>query len=238
MVGKDDIINMKTTNYTLKEIRPNIFHLQFQDHYDLCMYFLRYQEFYESPSPKFRNKSFSILSFMRWYSKKYGNGSFTYPNDWSGFNIPGSIIEQVHNLTIPDRNIYDYEFLNIYKHCKKSSKDFYLIGSLKNKNVLNHEIAHGYFYINKTYKSIMTKLTKSIPKDIRQSINSWLSIRGYTAKVFIDETQAYLSTGMVFLNDPSFKLSKSNKKKLQTISLAFIKVFKHYNENLQRSASI
>jgi len=240
MVGKDDIINMKTAKYTLKEIKPNIFHLQFQDRYDLCMYFLRYQEFYESPSPKFRNKSFSILSFMRWYSKKYGKGSFTYPNDWAGFNIPANVIEKVHNLTIPDRNLYDYEMLNVYKHCKKSSKDFYLIGSIKkDEDVLNHEVAHGFFYTNKTYKSIMTKLTKSIPKDIRQSINSWLSLKGYTAKVFIDETQAYLSTGMVFLDDILFKLSKSNKKKLQTISSAFIKVFKQYNnENLQRSLPV
>jgi hypothetical protein len=231
---------MKTANYTLKEIKPNIFHLTFQDRYDLCMYFLRYQEFYESSSPKFRNKSFTILSFMRWYSKKYGNGSFTYPSDWNGFNIPGDIIPKVHNLMIPDRNIYDYELLNIYKHCKKSSQDFYLIGSIKKDNItINHELAHGFFYTNKIYKSAMISLVKSIPKDIKLSITHWLKTKGYTPKVYTDEIQAYLATGMPFLQDNNFKLSKSNKKKLLTISLAFIKVFNQYNnENLQGLQSV
>jgi len=234
---------MKTAKYSLKEIKPNIFYLEFSDQYDLCMHFLRYQEFYESPSTKFRNKSFSILSFIRWYSKKYGNGNFTYTSDWSGFNIPDYIIPNVHNNLIPDRNIYDYEMLNIYMHCKKSSQNFYIIGASKNdKNTLNHEIAHGLFYTNKSYKTIMTKLVKTIPANIQNQINHWLKTKGYTKKVFIDETQAYLSTGMVFLNKEHskiFKLSKSNKKSLITISLAFIKVFNQYNnENLQRSPSI
>ena len=35
--------------YTVKEIKPRIFLLSFKDHYDLCMHFVRYQEFYESP---------------------------------------------------------------------------------------------------------------------------------------------------------------------------------------------
>lgn len=233
---------MKTAKYSLKEIKPNIFYLEFQDRYDLCMHFLRYQEFYESPSNKFRNKAFSILSFMRWYAKKYGNNSFTYTSDWSGFNIPSYVIEQVHNLTIPDRNIYDYEMLNIYRHCKKSSNDFYLIGATKkDRKTLNHELAHGFFYIDKTYKTLMTKLVKAIPQDIRNQINNWLKVKGYTPKVFIDETQAYLSTGMIFLNkeySKIFKLPKSNKKQLLTISIAFIKVFKQYNENLQGSSPI
>jgi hypothetical protein len=231
---------MKTANYTLKEIKPNIFGLQFQDRYDLCMHFLRYQEFYESSSPKFRNKSFTILSFMRWYSKKYGDNSFTYPSDWNGFNIPSYVIEQVFNNAIPDRNIYDHEMLNIYRHCKKSSQNFYLIGYLKNnKTTLNHEIAHGFYYLNNDYKSIMKSLVKSIPKDILLAINSWLKIKGYTPKVYIDETQAYLSTGMSFLNDEThFYLNKKLTNKLLLLSKEFVEIFNKDNKGLQGSKAI
>lgn len=224
---------MKTVNYSLTEIRPNIFHLEFKDSYDLCMYFLRYQEFYESSSPKFRNKSFSILSFMRWYSKKYGNGSFTYPTDWNGFNFPGNIIQQVYNLNIPDRNIYDYEMLNIYRHCKLVSANFYLIGTIKNNKItLNHEIAHGFFYLDKEYKSAMIKLVQSIPQSLKKQITSWLKSKGYTPKVYFDEIQAYLSTGF------DFNLSKSQTNKLTTISSVFIRTFNEYDKNMQGSKTV
>jgi hypothetical protein len=56
------------------------------------MTFLRYQEFYESPSKKFRGKSYKLLDFMKWYASE-NDGIFTYPRDWAGFNFPGSIID-------------------------------------------------------------------------------------------------------------------------------------------------
>lgn len=70
--------------YTLSEIRPRVFFLNFKDSYNLCMHFLRYTESYESPYLKFRGKSFTIFGYMEWYAKKYGKGSFTYTNDWEG----------------------------------------------------------------------------------------------------------------------------------------------------------
>jgi hypothetical protein len=217
---------MKTAKYSLKEIKPNIFYLEFQDRYDLCMHFLRYQEFYESSSPKFRNKSFSILVFMRWYSKKYGNGSFTYPNDWNGFNLPGEIIAKVHNLTISDHNIYDYEMLNIYRHCKKSSQDFYLIGALKkDKDVLNHELAHGFWFVNSEYKKKMMNLVNLLPESIKSEIFSTLKELGYSRTVFKDETQAYLSTGIT--KKMSQKLKNKNIKKY---SKQFEEIFNLFNK--------
>lgn len=194
-----------TKAFRIKEVKPGIFLFEFKQHYDMCMFFLRYQEYYESSSPKFRGKSFAIFDFMKWYSLKYGKGSFTYPNDWNGFNIPSSIIFDVWNKhDIPDKNIYDYEMLQAWKECnakiyaatEKAVNDFYIIGVVRGNNALNHEIAHGMFYLDPEYRKEMTKLVKALPKNIKTTINSGLKMLGYTPKVYIDETQAYMSTGL------------------------------------------
>ncbi len=64
----------------IEEVRPRIFLFKFKDSYDMSMSFLRFQEYYELPNKKFRRKQFKIVDYMEWYSKKYGNGIFTYPN--------------------------------------------------------------------------------------------------------------------------------------------------------------
>ena len=185
--------------FRIKEIKSNIFLFEFKNNYDMCMYFLRYQEYYESPSLKFRGKSFEIFDFMKWYSATYGKGSFTYPDDWNGFNIPGNVIFDVYNLDLSDRNKYDSAMFEAWTQCheKAGSHKFYIIGAVKNDNTaLDHEIAHGFFYLYPEYKKETTKLVKSLDPKIRKSINSGLEKLGYTPKVYIDETQAYLSTGL------------------------------------------
>jgi hypothetical protein len=187
----------KSKVFSIKEVRPNIFLFEFRNHYDMCMYFLRYQEFYESSSPKFRNNIFEIFDFMKWYTFKYGKGSFTYPNDWNGFNIPGDIIPHVWSLGIPDKNKYDLAMYNAWAECKDKVKDkFYIIGVVKGNKALDHEIAHGLFFLNKEYKKEMTKLVKALPNSLKKSINEVLKKLGYTPKVYIDETQAYMATGL------------------------------------------
>ena len=186
-------------DFEIKEVKPGIFLFQFKHHYDMCMHFMRYQEFYESASPKFRGKEFDIFTFMRWYSLKYGKGSFTYPNDWNGFNIPGNIIFDMWNQhLIPDKNIYDYEMFMAWKECsaKAEGKKFYIIGVVKGNSALKHEIAHGMFYLDPEYKKETTKLVKALSPEIRKNINDTLKKLGYTPKVYVDETQAYMATGL------------------------------------------
>ncbi len=185
--------------FVIKEVKPGIFLFEFNHHYDMCMYFLRYQEFYESASPKFRGKSFQIFDFMKWYSLKYGKGAFTYPDDWNGFNIPGNIIFDMWNQhLIPDKNIYDYEMYEAWKECnhRAQGKKFYIIGVVRGNKALSHEIAHGLFYLHPEYKREMSKLVRALDPKIRKCINEALKKLGYTPKVYVDETQAYMSTGL------------------------------------------
>lgn len=219
--------------FNIKEVKPGIFLFEFSNCEEMCMHFLRYQEYYESSSPKFRGKKFTIEAFKKWYSKKYGLGSFTYVIDWSGFNLPGHIIKEVHDLGIDDHNKYDSEMWKAWNECNtKSISDnrnkFYIIGTTKNSSALNHEVAHGYFYLYSEYKKEMTKLVKSLDPLIRKKFNTALKKLGYTPKVYIDETQAYMATGV----NSVFGLECKWQRK------PFIKMFKSVNYQRLKSLVI
>lgn len=206
--------------YTFSEVKPRIFFLNFKDSYNMAMHFLRYQECYESPSPKFRGKVFTIFDYMEWYSKKYGRGAFTYTRDWGGFNIPADVPLGLLG-SIPDVNKYDKEMADVCTKCvyKYPDKKFYLIGAVGKDGAMKHEIAHGFFYTQPEYKKEMTKLVKGLNPTARKKIYNYLRDIGYTPKVYIDECQAYLSTGHRF------------KVKLKGADKPFIQLFdKYYKE--------
>jgi len=222
--------------YKLIEVKSRIFLATFEDNYDMAMTLFRYQETYESPNPNFRGKQFYLLDFVEWYSKEKGDGIFTYPKDWSGYNFPSSIFNTVCNasstdllkrpwiLLIPDYNKYDRVMEEIYRKCREMLPDpnddkFYLIGSMENSDsTIAHEVAHGFFYSVPEYKKEMLNLTDRIEPDQIEYFHKILSDLGYTEEVFSDEMQAFLSTGWEW-----FPESTVDDK-------PFIEVYKKYNE--------
>jgi len=188
---KNTITKYKT--FDLIEVRPNIFLMKFKNSYDLCMTFLRYQEFYENANPKFRGKSFTILDFMDWYTKDKKGFVFTYTIDWAGFNIPGHIIMDVRKAGIKDPNQYDQVMKDVHSVC--CAEDFYLIGMFSGSPVFEHEIAHGYFYTNQSYRREMKKLVSALPTDLKKQLYKVLTSMGYAKSVHTDEIQAYFATG-------------------------------------------
>ena len=207
-------------SYKIEKIRKSVYALHFSNHYDLCMHFLRFQEFYESE--KFANTSFTIIELMEWYSKKYGSGMFTYPLDWAGFNIHSSKIKEAFDL-IPDWNKYDFEMLDIVNLLSKKEEQFYLIGySCNNKSVLEHEIAHSFFALNKSYKDEMIEAIHSLPEDVLTSIKEKLQALGYSNEVLLDEIQAYLSCGykdILDIKHRKFSIFKKIFKKYSQLPL-------------------
>jgi hypothetical protein len=202
------------------EVKPRIFFLDFKNQYHCNMMFLRYQEYYESPNSKFRGKPFEILEFMEWYTKAFGKGAFTYMVDWAGFNIPGKIVAEIWDKGIADRNIYDYEMRGVYRKCLEQYPDgkFYIIGAVGQAFAMRHEIAHGFFYTQPEYKKKMTALVKALKPTLRKKIYRELERIGYTPKVYIDECQAYLSTG--FTDAFAITLKKEDQP--------FVKVYNEY----------
>ncbi len=216
---------------TLEKLHYRLYFLRFRDPYDMCMSFLRLQERYESPNSKFRDKNFTILDFMEWYSKEPAHsGAFTYPWDWAGFNLPSTVLESEWYRDLKDKNKYDEFMLSVYYliwHDIKYGNDsffgtgiptnfgkdgkspkYYLIGAMDPK-CISHEMAHGFYFLNPTYKKQMDALTKALPKSFTNKVYKWLAKIGYTPKVFKDEMQAYMSTGFGAKNEiQPGKLSK------------------------------
>ena len=201
---------MKTISYKVKEVKPNIFAVIVKDSYDRAMLFCRYQEFYESPNPKFRGKDFSIWDYMKWYSSN--RKGFSYADDWSGFNIPYDVLEKCIDEQIQAETPYDDIMYYIYVEITKLKKDgkAYIIGTDDlTSDTFDHELCHGLWYTNKKYKKQAEILVKKLPKAQYKHIKNELLSMGYTDKVINDEIQAYMSTGLCpSFNTPAIAASR------------------------------
>ena len=168
------------------------------------MLFCRIQEYYESPNPKFRGKTFDIWTYMKWYSLEYKRG-FSYSTDWGGFNIPMPVaIKCFSNLPAP-QNEYDNIMAGILEKIDETlyaqgieHENAYIIGSgryTQDDKTFKHELCHALYYTNPEYKATALSITKSLPPEHRQRFKENLLGYGYTESVTDDEIQAYLQYG-------------------------------------------
>lgn len=152
----------------VRQVFNNIFAVVITNRYDRGMLFARYQEFYESPYSQLKGKVLPLEHFMKIYTKKKGNDSFTYPSDWGGYNIPSNVLKSaIDKYQLYDRNDYDFLMDRIYTHCEymcKSNK-FYVIGvDNEYSSTMRHEVAHGLCKTNRDYKKKVKTLISGIPK--------------------------------------------------------------------------
>ena len=193
-------------NGVVKEVAPRIYCVIVDDDYDRAMLFCRYQEYYESPYKKFRGKKFTWMEYMRFYKDAWKKRVFTYPEDWSGYNIPGNILDGGVDAFYKETE-YDEVMNDIYYYCSIDSQnknngtscDWYLIGaSSKDLKTMDHEIAHGLYYTNKAYKKIVDVLIKNIKPTHYDKLKKKLIKMGYVddKKIIDDEIHAFMSTGL------------------------------------------
>lgn len=206
-------------NWTLKKITPRIFAVSFDNSYDLGMHFLRYQEFYESASPRFRRNSFTVLEYMAWYAKAR-DGVFSYPADWAGYNVPGWVFKDlIEGCLISDLNQYDRNMAlavsEIQKQLSNDPWNFYVLGIKEDdEETMDHELAHGLYSTEKEYKRKMDALTNK-HKDVYEAFCGFLTKLGYDSTVFKDEFQAYFSTGLPADGKAELKKAKHKTKKIR-----------------------
>jgi len=178
------------------------------------MFFLRYQEYYESINPDFRDKSFTYLDYISWYVQYTGNNMFTYPKDFIGYNLPSnSILDCYNKIPKGDKNKYDNMMNKLYlKLNKDSNGKFYLIGTIRKDSTFHHEIAHALYYLEPAYKKAMDSLTASLSNKLKRDIFNLLATI-YPEKVFNDELQAYMATNswMTGMENISGFISKTRK---------------------------
>lgn len=196
-----------TIKYDIKEVLPKVFSVVIEDPYDRAMTFCRAQEYYESPNKDFRGKHFSMWDYMKWYSKE--KGSFTYPRDWSGFNIPLDKLYKLYNDLDFEELETPYDFVmndimwEVYT-MNKLSKKGYVIGSKDRLgSTFEHELCHGLFATNRAYKKKALELVGKIKKKHYIKLFDGLIKMGYTENVIDDEIQAYMMFGYNRLCDAS-----------------------------------
>jgi len=183
----------------------NIYHAKFNSQYDITSTLVRIQEFYESPFPNIKGQVFTLDQFMDEYSRD--KGRFTYFTDWVGFNIPSHVIENFFELYKYQLRYKEQQLLNKINwlfDSKYSTVDYrwYLIATYDedkdNDITLDHEIAHGLWYLNPIYRNEMLENIDNLPSKMIDTLSESLLEEGYDNIVLDDEAQAYLATSTIY----------------------------------------
>jgi len=200
------------------------------------MTFVRYQEFYESKYDHIRDSRFTLVEHMGAYRREYLENNdelWCYPTDWAGYNLPASVIKQVHDLGIPDPNHYDSLMLGIYGMimCETMGKAAYIIGTYVHEGedenagalTMKHELTHALFATNDEYREKVLEIINSVSVELREKLIGILAKNNYPRKTALDEINAYLTTGGGGYFDhvedelPEFDDLKASLKKLHKI---------------------
>ena len=184
-------------DYTIKEVLPKIYAVILPDDYHRPMLFMRVQEYYESPNPQFRGKSFDVWDYIEWYSRNHKD-AFTYAFDWGGFNIPLEVAYNCYDTLKDSYTPYDEIMENIIHtiyEMNGDSCDGYIIGAGDEEGeTFIHEVCHGLYATNPLYKELADEITQMIPTKLYSKITKNLIDYGYTMDVMDDEIQAYMMT--------------------------------------------
>lgn len=179
--------------FTFKKLRDRLFELRFDDQYEMCMTFLRYQEHYESP--RFAGRKFTLAQYMSWYVKDQSkDGSFSYPQDWGGFNLPVDVIKRVRDLGIDDPNHYDDLMHYVYTTISAQCDGAYLIGVTGDGDLDGHEMTHAMFTIDDNYRATVLSTLDEWPALV-DDLKRIILDNGYAEVTVLDEINAYITTG-------------------------------------------
>jgi len=171
---------------------PNLLHFDYPNRREVALSFIRIQEFYESKDPDLKWKHFTLEDIIAKCTDE--DGCFDYFTAWSGFNVPGVMVDEFfatfRHLTNREEAIYR----EIHTHVDVR-KPYYIIGSHGNdKAVFNHEYAHAMYYLNPDYRGDAFESIWGMSDSVKNRIFKKFEKLGYHEDVFEDELQAYLAT--------------------------------------------
>jgi hypothetical protein len=187
---------------------PGMIVTTFDNQYDLCMSYIRIQEYYESPNPEIKGNYFSLEDFMDYWTKNFGNGVFDYASRWNGFNVPGSVFLNWRRdfwssvLRPKENELVDaihnemHKSMGVDAYLSKSHAAVYIVGcqtgSKDRFEVLQHESAHAMYSLDSAYRKSADKLLKKYSrKKVYREARKALKKMGYCDEMLKDEVQAY-----------------------------------------------
>jgi hypothetical protein len=177
--------------------------------------FIRFQEYYESPSKKYRNKIFTLGDIKNYYSLQYGADLYT--DLWIGFNFPSSVLIPFKQGLFDPLTSTEKELLGSLKY---RHDNFYIIGA-QNNSTLRHELSHALYGFNAKYKDEIDSLIKKYHKDFAK-VSKYILKKGYDKSVLNDELQAYITD-----NDDEFIRNNLNPNRINDIFSIYKRHRKH-----------
>ena len=118
--------------------------------------FIRFQEYYESPSKRFRNKIFTLGEIKHYYSLQYG--ADLYSELWVGFNFPSKVLLPFKQELFNPLTLQEKELLELLKY---RNDNYYIIGA-QNNSTLRHELSHAMYGYDIEYRELIDTFIKSI----------------------------------------------------------------------------
>lgn len=179
----------------MEEIYPNLFYFNFDNQRGLSDSFKRFYGHYESP--KLKGKVFSEKQFDSWFRRDTVFGKdldLSFSDIVGGVNIPDYVFDfficgKFDPLSISEKKVIS-EIKNI-----KSNK-FYVISAIDKEYFdLNHEVAHGLYYLNLDYRRRVDDILDEIGKRNYSNMEKYLIEEGVTHNDNLrDEIHAHLLT--------------------------------------------
>ncbi len=217
-------------NIKFTEPVNNLYCLQYPSHYLCVASFMRIQEFYESQDEDIIGQYFTMEEFMDCngiHQKRKHNKteSFTYFEEWGGFNVPHHVLldfEDKFEDDLLDKEQHVFDLLDKKVEDWREEK-FYLIAISRKRDYLNHELAHGLYFLFDDYQDEMNELIDECT--YRKRLINMLQKDGYAEGCINDEIQAYLSTSSdQYLRD-TCGIKNANK-----VSKPFKNLFRKYKK--------
>mmetsp|Transcript_33205 Transcript_33205/g.74044 ORF Transcript_33205/g.74044 Transcript_33205/m.74044 type:complete len:193 (+) Transcript_33205:2-580(+) len=158
--------------------------------------FLRFQEYYECPADHIRRQSFSLEDYKAWCrgTSQHTTG-FTYYTQWSGFNIPSWVLDDLEAGALGELHARE---LALLESVPQKLRPCYVIGALDNDiDTLHHELAHGLFSTRPDYREETLRILQQSTADELGLCRAQLLESGYpnVEEILLDEMQAYMVGG-------------------------------------------
>jgi hypothetical protein len=148
--------------------------------------FIRFQEFYEHPNKKYKNKTFTLGDIKNYYSLKYG--ADIYSELWIGFNFPSLVLVPFKQGLFDPLTPQEKELLGLLKY---RNDNYYIIGA-QNNSTLRHELSHAMYGYDIKYKESIDSFIKKNAKGFSK-VSQHIVKKGYDKSVLNDELQAYIT---------------------------------------------
>lgn len=160
----------------------NIIEIGFENSFAVCDASYRFSHYYEIDP--FRGKVVTREELDDYYLKTNGDKDY-WKNKWAGANVPDWAFKPFLDGEVPNLNSDEQQILEAVKDLKMP---FYVAMYNGDKDILKHELAHAFYYVDVDYREKVTNILAEVElPEVRRKL---LDI-GYSGAVLEDELHVY-----------------------------------------------